>query len=154
MIPIPKQLEVLMKLSFIALVFSFSLSIFASTSKITCLVKENFENKSVNIKVEFLVKNLGSSKAELVQHPKASEESGAILISPEQVNGQFSNMTHLNGQGGDLRVSNDRIRLFGDGDGYTFVDLVLFKDTNYQKGFVRVYGSGDQFYQKINCSVN
>lgn len=122
----------------------------AKVSTITCQIKEAVEGeKPVNVKVEFLVKNLGSKKAELVQHPKAEEDFGAILIVPNEGN----NLVNLNGQGGDLRVSEDRIRLFGDGDGYTFVDLVLFKNTNYETGYVRVYGSGDQFYSKINCSV-
>ncbi len=121
----------------------------SDVNTITCMIKEDFEGKVLDVKVEFLVKNLGSKKAELLQHPKADEDMGAILVTPNE----YTNMTHLNGQGGDLRVSEERIRLFGDGDGYTFVDLVLYKDSGYQKGYVRVSGSGDQMYQNITCSV-
>ncbi|MFA6237632.1 MAG: hypothetical protein WC635_09930 [Bacteriovorax sp.] len=132
------------------LVTSFSL--FAKDAKIstiTCMVKEPInKTKTQNIKVEFLVKNLGSSKAELVEHPRASDY-GAILVLPDE----GTNMNNLNGQGGDLRIEGDTIRLFGDGDGYTFVDLVLTKKSNYEKGFVRVSGSGDKFYTKISCTV-
>lgn len=121
-----------------------------SVSTITCSITE--EKKKV--KVEFLIQDLGSKKAELIKHPKLSEDDyGAILVTPKEINNRFSVMNTLNDQGGDLRVGEDRIRLFGDGDGYTFVDLVLFKDTGYQKGYVRVSGSGDQMYQKINCQV-
>lgn len=122
-------------------------------STITCMVKEESNEKIIDVKVEFLVKNLGSKKAELLQHPKGNEEMGAIFVSPEKANGYYTNMSHLNGQGGDLRVSDERIRLFGDGAGYTFVDLVLYKDSGYQKGYVRVSGSGNQMYQALNCSV-
>ena len=125
----------------------------ANVSTVTCIVKEELEGKNVDVKVEFLVQDLGSSKAELLVHPKADEDMGAILVTPDEVNGRYVNMGNLNGQGGDLRVSEDRIRLFGDGDGYTFVDLVLFKNSGYKKGYVRVYGSGDQMYQNLNCSV-
>ena len=122
-------------------------------STISCPMTEEFEGKTATITVEFLVQNLGSSKAELIHHPLANPDMGAILVTPDEVDGHYSNMSHLNGQGGDLRVSADRIRLFGDGDGYTLVDLVLYKNTDYKKGYVRVYGSGDQTYQKISCSV-
>lgn len=136
----------------ISALFVMSSSLFAKdvVSTITCNVKEPVsENKTQKVKVEFKVKNLGSSKAELLQHPESSEDYGAILVVPNEGN----NLVHLNGQGGDLRVSKDRIRLFGDGDGYTFVDLVLFKDAGYEQGYVRVYGSGDLYYQKLNCTV-
>lgn len=129
------------------------LSYAQNVSTITCKVNEVINDEKTEIKVEFLVKNLGSNKAELIQHPKAQEDMGAILVTPEEIKGQYANMTHLNGQGGDLRVNKDSIRLFGDGAGYTFVDLVLYKDSGYKKGFVRVSGSGDQFYQKLNCTV-
>lgn len=141
-----------MKTLILAATTLFSLSAFAApkVSTITCLVKED----KVDVKVEFLVSNLGSSKAQLQQHPKAQDDLGAILVTPEMIGDHYSDLTHLNGQGGDLRVSADKIRLFGDGDGYTFVDLVLYKNTDYQKGYVRVYGSGNQWYQKISCTVS
>lgn len=137
-------------------VFSFVLATMAygqTISTITCKVNEVIDNKKVEVKVEFLVKDLGSKKAQLLEHPKAQDDMGAILVSPQEIHGQYVNMTHLNGQGGDLRVSEDKIRLFGDGAGYTFVDLVLFKDSGFTKGFVRVSGSGDQMYQKLSCKV-
>lgn len=141
-----------MKTAFIFLLTSFS-AFAGNVTTITCPVKESFQKTTKEITVEFRVKNLGNKNANLLQHPKANQDMGMILVSPEMVEDLYSQMTHLNGQGGDLRVQEDRIRLFGDGDGYTFVDLVLFKNTEYQKGYVRVYGSGVQMYQKINCTL-
>lgn len=142
-----------MKLFILAILSLSSASLFASTSTITCNVKEELEGKLVDIKIEFLVENLGSDMPVLLQHPKASEDIGPILVTPDMVGERWSNMTNLNAQGGDLRSAPDRIRLFGDGDGYTFIDLVLFKSAKYQKGYLRVSGSGDQSYQKISCTV-
>ncbi len=142
-----------MKMLLALALISISTLASAKVSTITCLVKEDFEGKIKDIKVEFLVSNLGSKKATLENHPKADLDMGAIYVFPEMVGKHYSNMTHLNGQGGDLRVSEDSIRLFGDGDGYTFVDLVLYKNSDYKDGFVRVSGSGDKFYQTLHCSV-
>lgn len=142
-----------MKFLIVGMLSLLSASVFASTSTITCNVNEVLDGKSVVIKVEFMVENLGSDMPILLQHPGVSEDMGAILVTPEVVGERWSSMSHLNGQGGDLRSAPDRIRLFGDGDGYTFVDLVLFKATKYQKGYVRVSGSGVQSYQKLQCTV-
>jgi hypothetical protein len=142
-----------MKLFILTMLSLTSVSLFASTSTITCNVTDTLEGKPAAIKIEFMVENLESDMPFLVQHPGVSEDMGAILVTPEQVGERWSNMTNLNAQGGDLRSAPDRIRLFGDGDGYTFVDLVLFKAAKYQKGYLRVSGSGDQSYQKISCTV-
>lgn len=142
------------KLILLALsLMSASLMAQSQVSTITCNVNEILENKTIPVKVEFLVANLGSNNAELVQHPQAEDEMDAVLVSPRTTGEQWTSMTNLNAQGGDLRVSDDKIVLYGDGAGYTFVDFVLFKNTNYKKGYVRVYGSGVQLYQKVNCSV-
>lgn len=137
----------------LTLILSFliaSSAMASNVSTITCKVKD----EGVDLKVEFLVQDLGTKNAELLKHPSLTEDDyGAILITPNEINDRMNSMDPLNEQGGDLRVGKDRIRLFGDSAGYTFVDLVLFKDSGYEKGYVRVYGYADQSYQKISCSV-
>ena len=67
-------------------------------------------------------------------------------------------MTNLNGQGGDLRIEDDSIRLWGDGDGYEFTDLVIWdadqEGPDYE-GYVRdygpTYGDTEHFKQFIKC---
>lgn len=140
-----------MKTILFSLLFLLSYNAFsADITTITCPVIE--EHKKIT--VEFLIKDLGTKKAELIKHPKLTEDDyGAILVHPQMIKDHFALMNTLNDQGGDLRVGPDRIRLFGDGDGYTFVDLVLFKESGYTKGYVRVSGSGEQLYQKITCQL-
>ncbi len=133
----------------------FSIATLARDSTISCNVKEEFDKKIYDVKVEFVISDLGQPNAQLKTHPQVNNEDGysPILVKIKGKTEQSSNMENLNAQGGDLRVGNDRIRLFGDGDGYTFVDLVLFKNSGYKKGYVSVSGSGDKFYQKLNCMV-
>ncbi len=133
------------------IVFLLSFNAYSFTTKFSCIVSENFGNNSKNITVEFVISDLGTDKARLIEHPKADREKGPILIRPEIVTGRYSHMTNLNAQGGDLKVFDDKIILFGDGDGHTFVDLVLYKNQEYQRGYVKVYGSGDKSYQTLYC---
>lgn len=144
-----------MKLFILGMVSLMSASLFAeaNVSTITCNVSDMLEGKPAAIKIEFMVKNLGSDMPILIQHPGTGDEMESILVTPKMVGERWSNMTNLNAQGGALRYAPDRIRLFGDGDGYTFIDLVLFKAAKYQKGYLRVSGSGDQSFQKISCNV-
>jgi len=114
----------------------------------TCKAKENKQT----VTVKFAIRNLSTPKrATLLNLGK--EESEPILVTPLTLkNGYRATMSILNDQGGDLRVKEDRLWLFGDGDGYTYVDLVLFKNSGYTRGYARAYGSGDTWYQKISCT--
>lgn len=127
-------------------------SAFANVSMITCHVIEEFKHKDYDVKVEFLISDLESIDAKLIQHPQAENGEGAILVNPKSIKGTHTNMSYLNTQGGYLQVSNDRINLLGD-NGQAFVELVLFRESGFSKGYVRIYGNGDQMYQELNCSV-
>jgi hypothetical protein len=113
-----------------------------------CTVKENGQN----VKVRFGIKNLATpSRASLLN--LGSEDNGPIFVYPQRLKNKYlATMNTLNDQGGALDVFADRLRLFGDGDGYTYVDLVLYKNSGFTRGYVRVYGSGDKWYQKIACT--
>jgi hypothetical protein len=115
----------------------------------TCKVKESGQT----VTVKFAVNNLSKpSKATLVNLSK-DDEWAPILVSPQRLkNGYFAEMCTLNDQGGDLRVDSEKLKLFGDGDGYTLVDLVLYKNSGFTRGYVRVYGSVTPWYQKIACT--
>lgn len=152
----------------LALVFlSLALPAFAAESKITyisCPVQED----NVTVMVKFAIENYDplNGKGKLIEYPGTSEESGYILISPEEKkNGNYSRMINLNGQGGDLTVKeNGNIFLFGDGDGYQFTDLELWYDGDdieeltEMEGYVRDYGPAYNgqidFKQFLKCQVS
>lgn len=51
------------------------------------------------------------------------------------------------------RKKEPNIELSGDGDGVVLVDLVLYTDSNYRKGYFKTRPSGEKStYQEITCS--
>jgi hypothetical protein len=160
---------------FIALPLFLAVVTFAATKpksdseKITyfeCKVKEPAEKgkKTIDVTVRFAVKglNLFEGKGELLQYPGSSEDAGMIYVSPDEVGkgkkAYVTIMSNLNGQGGDLRIEGSQIRLWGDGDGYQFTDLVIWNadsDDDVLEGYVHDYGSAygkeETFKQFIKC---
>jgi hypothetical protein len=139
-----------MKLIVLA-ILSLSIQALASVTSITCPVIEKGKTVTVSFKINNLMQI--RVKPELVNAGQYEEE-GPVQVEPLITNGKYSALSALNDQGGDLRVGQDKLILFGDGAGYTFVDLVLFRNSGFKKGYVRVYGSGDRWYRVINCEVS
>jgi hypothetical protein len=150
----------------ILIITVFTMQAEAATMYFSCLVKEKSGRQKVDVTVKFAVKDLEpfEGKGELIPYPgitEEQEEQGLILVTPQELpNEQYALMTNLNGQGGDLRIENGNIRLWGDGAGYQFTELVLWEDgdenISYTKGYVRDYGPAygdddDTFQQFIKC---
>jgi len=119
----------------------------------TCHVSE----KGEAVKVQFGVQNMGTRKAGLLDL-QPSQESDPILISPKRLkSGGSSSLEALNAQGGDLNMSKTRLILIGDDDGVTTVHFILYKNSDYKKGYVRVSidvpeGEKDpSWYSKVSC---
>lgn len=125
----------------------------------SCLVNEG----TTKVSVKFAVKNLSLPKqrGELIQYPNSVEEQGLISVVPSELpDGKWTLMSNLNGQGGDLRIEGTNLRLFGDGAGWQFTDLVIWdldSENTELEGYVRDYGPtygdvvGDTFKQFIKC---
>lgn len=141
----------------------------ANTIYFSCAVKEPIGNrKKIDVTVKFAIQNFDpfERKGDLIEYPGLNEDSddytGMISVTPKEYPNKkhYAMMTNLNGQGGDLRITENRdIHLFGDGDGYQFTDLVLWddndEDTAFTQGYVRDYGpswgSEPGFKQFISC---
>lgn len=148
---------------FATILFSFNAS--AATTYFSCTVIEPLSKagKTVKVTVKFAVKNYDAwkSEGELLQYPGADEDQGAILVEPVETEGgkHMTMMSNLNGQGGDLRVERTQLRLWGDGAGYQFTELVIWdaddEERTVLEGYVRDYGpayNGDiNFKQFIKC---
>ncbi len=106
--------------------------------------------KSVNV-LKIGVENLGTPKASLI-NLATNENEGPILFSKKnkEVGSQ------MNDQGGDIRVNEKTIEFHGDGDGCTYIRLVLFKDTGYTRGWASESGSEvPHWYTKdVSCKVS
>lgn len=58
----------------------------------------------------------------------------------------------------DIQSDDTAFRLHGDSDGIQYTDLVLYKNSGYTKGYVRVTDGGGYFekpsyYSTVNCTV-
>jgi hypothetical protein len=138
----------------------------------SCKVSEPASDKkgdasTVDVTVKFAIKNLDTAngKGDLVAYPGANEdEDGPIVVSPTERKSDKHNtmMSNLNAQGGDLRIQDSNIKLWGDGDGIEFTDLVVFdvdangELTGKRDGYARDYGDAyaegeETFKQFIKC---
>lgn len=64
----------------------------------------------------------------------------------------------LNGQGGDIRVNEKGILLFGDNAGCDIARLQLYKESGFTRGWVRTEhscsGPNDKgYYSKVSCEL-
>lgn len=151
----------------LALLFFFvELGVATSNENITyfsCTIEEPTDRgTNLLVKVKFAVINLDSFNEDtrLVPYPGVEPEEGLIYVSPtvHKKSGDYTMMSNLNSQGGDLRVEGSSLRLFGDGDGYQFTDLVVWdiiSDKDDLEGYVRdygpAYGGAESFKQFITC---
>lgn len=121
-------------------------------------------SKSIEVTVKFAIKGFDfvHDKGELISYPGVPEDVGAIFVSPmEYGKGRSQSPTmasNLNGQGGDLRLEGNNLRLFGDGAGVEFTDLVIWgpdEDRPVLEGYFHdygdAYGDGETFKTFIKC---
>ncbi len=105
-----------------------------SLDTFTCHVSE----AGKNMEVKFAVKDMAYKRYALVDL-KPVFEGGPISITPKEIKkGVESTLNALNAQGGAIAVGKTRLVLTGDDDGVTLVHFVLFKNSDYKHGYVRV----------------
>lgn len=136
-------------LALATLALSFSAAAFSATTSFNCEL-EKYPKEVFTFKMKDLGKK---TMTFLTADPN---EAYSDVFTTKSKNDMIERMVStLNAQGGDLRVGEDRIRFFGDGDGIDFVDLVLFKDSGYKIGFARLnfnFGE-DKDYSKVTCKI-
>jgi hypothetical protein len=139
-------------------------------SYFSCKIKETVKiakkTKKVNVTVKFAVAGLDvrNEEGELLTYPGADEDYGSVYVKPMIVRidkkERYTLMSNLNGQGGDLQFEGGNIKLWGDGDGYQFTELVVWDVDGEVKesyeGYVRDYGytykeNEETFKQFIKC---
>lgn len=142
-------------------------SVEASTTYFSCTVKEPVKASSravrarAEVTVKFAIKNLDTFKLKggLTQYPGSNAGDGLIFVTPVHVGEQMTMMSNLNGQGGDLRLDRaEEVRLWGDGAGYQFTELVVWdvdgenvEHDGYVRDYGPAYGGKTGFKQFIRC---
>ena len=98
------------------------------------------------VKIDFTVQV--TSKGDFLY---AGNSDDTFKVTPKD-----SQMGELN-ENGKITQDKDRLGFFGDGDGFVFVYLTLFKNTNYRSGFARVVDGGGgtgNHYATVFCKNN
>ena len=82
------------------------------------------------------------------RNPADPDDYEPVKVTPKErhVASLNENMTYSS--------NAERLRISGDSDGFYASELVLYKDSDYKKGFVRISGEpGDEAYAKVSCTV-
>ena len=79
------------------------------------------------------------------------EDAGPVAVSPENSPLQYLNENYaVSIEGGK------QLRMWGDGDGFETGEVILYKDSGFKAGYVKVHdggeGNGDG-YSKLSCTV-
>lgn len=104
--------------------------------------------------ITFKMKDLGSASMTFL-NADPDDDYSAVFTTTSEDETVIRIVDTLNGQGGDLRIGDDRISFFGDSAGIDFVYLDLFKNSGFKKGFVRTdmnFGE-EKDYTKISCNL-
>ena len=101
--------------------------------------------------MRFSVKNIADNKKVEVldKDGRVADDDMPIHVLPE------GRVTALNENIG-VSSGTRTLRISGDSDGFFLLTLVLFKDSGYTKGYIRIYGSeddGPHQYSKVSCTV-
>ena len=99
--------------------------------------------------MSFAVENLSLPKAMLLSLG-ATDEDNPILEGKDNVE-----INVMNDQGGQLDVGENALTLYGDGDGCSFIRLVLYKDSGYTRGWASESGSEADHWRTtdVSCTV-
>jgi hypothetical protein len=102
--------------------------------------------------IAFSVKSMGSRSMEINAPDGSQVDYDPIKVTPGN-----SRITSLN-ENLDFGAGTRHLRINGDSDGFYLSELVLYKNSGWTKGFVRIYASdpdesGPNEYSKLSCTV-
>ncbi|HOX22790.1 MAG TPA: hypothetical protein PLL10_04940 [Elusimicrobiales bacterium] len=126
--------------------------VFSEKSRIDCVIMVN-GNKNI---VTFGVYKLGTPEMKLLRdvpwYTYVEDEMKECPIFEDKNNKEINS---LNAQDGDMRFNDTALALIGDGDGCSFQQVLLYKNTGYTRGWASESGSEvPHWYTKdVVCTV-
>jgi len=102
--------------------------------------------------IGFTVRDLANAATIDLVWPAGDEEASAISVTPET----SRTRTLMSGiANGYVELLDDRMRIWTDDDGFEFGTVILFADSEYKRGYVRIEsGLGDPgFYSELYCEI-
>jgi hypothetical protein len=104
-------------------------------------------------RIQFSVRHIDDNKKMEILTPEGKEDEEEF--SPIKTTPAVGRVAALNENLGATSGSRS-LRISGDSDGFFLIELVLFKNTDYQHGFLRIFGSeddGPHQFSKVHCAV-
>ncbi len=119
--------------------------VFAGKSRLDCDIRVAGRSNTVS----FAVAGLGGPGAELISL-NPGDDYAPIIEGKDN-----HDIRSMNDQGGELRADENTLVLVGDGDGCTYVELVLYKNSGYTRGWASESGSEtpNWYTSEVVCSV-
>lgn len=74
------------------------------------------------------------------------------MLPPIVTTPEFSSLASLN-ENSSVTFEKDNLRLWGDSDGLESVTVILYRNSNFRAGWVRVEGEGGDAYSKVSCKL-
>jgi hypothetical protein len=99
----------------------------------------------------FSVQDIGKKSKMNVLDPNGQENGDYMPIKVVPEEGRVSSLN----ENLEWYIADDRVTIHGDSDGFYLLDLVLFKDSGYQKGYLRISHAeeSDNAYSLVTCKV-
>ncbi len=99
----------------------------------------------------FSIKNIANNRTVEVRDKNGQnpEESNPVGVTPE---GRVSSLNENISVASGSRL----LRISGDSDGFFLLDLVLYKNSGYTKGYLSIHHAdedGGNAYSKVSCAV-
>jgi hypothetical protein len=116
-----------------------------------CKTERKVDDKDQRI--QFSVRHIDDNKKLEILTPAGKEDEEEF--APIKVTPEVGRVAALNENLGATSGSRT-LRISGDSDGFFLIELVLFKNTDYQHGFLRIFGSeddGPHQFSKVHCAV-
>jgi hypothetical protein len=122
----------------------------AAIKKFDCKTERQVDGKDHRIK--FAIKNISSARKIEVLTPEGREDPDYMPIKVTPNEGRVPALNENLSAATGSRL----MRISGDSDGFFLIDLVLYKNSDYTKGYLKIHGSeddGPHQYSKVTCEV-
>jgi hypothetical protein len=116
-----------------------------------CKTERKVDDKDQRI--QFSVRHIDDNKKVEILTPEGKDDEEEF--SPIKTTPDVGRVAALNENLG-VSTGSRSLRISGDSDGFFLIELVLFKNTNYENGFLRIFGSeddGPHQFSKVHCAV-
>lgn len=115
-----------------------------------CKTDQKVDDKEQRIR--FSIRNIADKKKVEILTPEGKDDPDGSPIKVTPAEGRVSELN----DNLSVATGSRMLRISGDSDGFYLLELALYKNTDYQHGYLRIYGSeddGPHQYSKVTCTI-